>query len=277
MNILIYLKENRVIIDAEDGEIYFKTHLPQLQAKLYKTVEIPAHSKILVAADSTLSKNGTYVLNNTSYLGIKHGVYNGKGLVDIHDSQFHVFLSNLSNKPKIIQAKTCIGYLMPMEDYKILEDHSINRLWESDHEHNIIAKEPDIIDNLSKAPEVDLKTDNENRNLKTKKGLNSHDLLKILDLNQEYLTLTQIEQVKKLIEDYNDIFSSKCLGATDLVTHKIGVGLNYPVNQMPYRVSPKDRAVIDSEVQRMLAEKIIEPSKSPWASPVVVVTKKMEQ
>ena len=69
-----YLKENRVIIDAEDGEIYFKTHLPQLQAKLYKTVEIPAHSKILVAADSTLSKNGTYVLNNTSYLGIKHAV-----------------------------------------------------------------------------------------------------------------------------------------------------------------------------------------------------------
>ena len=32
--------------------------------------------------------------------------------------------------------------------------------------------------------------------------------------------------------------------------------------------------MIESEVARMLKEKIIEPSNSPWASPVVLITKK---
>ena len=43
---------------------------------------------------------------------------------------------------------------------------------------------------------------------------------------------------------------------------------------MPYRTSPVERAHISSEVQRMLSEKIIEPSRSPWASPVLLVKKK---
>ena len=101
-----FLKENRVIIDAEDGEIYFKTHLPQFQAKLSKTIEIPAHSNVFVTADSTILDNGTYVLNNTSTLGIKHGIYAGQGLVDINKSQLNVFLSNLTDKTKTIQART---------------------------------------------------------------------------------------------------------------------------------------------------------------------------
>ena len=88
------------------------------------------------------------------------------------------------------------------------------------------------------------------------------------------MTLSQLEQVKNLIEDNKDIFLSKCPWATDLVTHKIDVGSNRPINQIPYRVSPKERTVIESEVQMMLNENSIEPSKSPWTSPVVLVTKK---
>ena len=37
-----------------------------------------------------------------------------------------------------------------------------------------------------------------------------------------------------------------------------------------YRVSPTERKVIESEVE----ENIIEPSKSLWASPVVLISKK---
>ena len=53
---LSFLNENRVIIDAENGEIYFKPDLPQFQAKLLKKAEIPAN--IFVAANSTILENG---------------------------------------------------------------------------------------------------------------------------------------------------------------------------------------------------------------------------
>ncbi|UYV80120.1 K02A2.6-like [Cordylochernes scorpioides] len=44
--------------------------------------------------------------------------------------------------------------------------------------------------------------------------------------------------------------------------------------QRPYRVSPAERRVIQSEVKKMMETKIIRPSSSPWASPVILVRKK---
>ena len=40
------------------------------------------------------------------------------------------------------------------------------------------------------------------------------------------------------------------------------------------RASPAQRKVIESQIEDMLNNNIIEPSKSPWASPIVLVDKK---
>ncbi|UYV73003.1 hypothetical protein LAZ67_10001459 [Cordylochernes scorpioides] len=42
----------------------------------------------------------------------------------------------------------------------------------------------------------------------------------------------------------------------------------------PYRVSPAERRVIQSEVEKMMEIKIIRPSSSPWASSIILVRKK---
>ncbi|UYV74076.1 hypothetical protein LAZ67_11002041 [Cordylochernes scorpioides] len=44
--------------------------------------------------------------------------------------------------------------------------------------------------------------------------------------------------------------------------------------QRPYRVSPAERHVIQSEVEKMMETKIIRPSSSHWASPVILLRKK---
>ncbi|XP_046608730.1 uncharacterized protein LOC124299517 [Neodiprion virginianus] len=65
------------------------------------------------------------------------------------------------------------------------------------------------------------------------------------------------------------------IGATDLATHHIDVGDHPAIRQQAYRVSPKIQEAIDEEVDKMLANGIIEPSHNEWASPIVMVKNQM--
>ena len=47
-----------------------------------------------------------------------------------------------------------------------------------------------------------------------------------------------------------------------------------PIRQRLRRVPYGKREVLEQEVTKMLNDDIIEPSNSPWASPVVLVRKK---
>jgi hypothetical protein len=64
-------------------------------------------------------------------------------------------------------------------------------------------------------------------------------------------------------------------GPTDLMQHSIRVMKNHPPIKQRYRPrNPAMQAIIDHEVDEMLREGVIEPSKSAWSSPVVIVRKK---
>lgn len=47
-----------------------------------------------------------------------------------------------------------------------------------------------------------------------------------------------------------------------------------PINVPPYRKSPTERTIIDAYCQDLLQAGLIQPSNSPWASPVILVKKK---
>jgi len=62
-------------------------------------------------------------------------------------------------------------------------------------------------------------------------------------------------------------------GATNLTEHRIDVGGHAPIKQRYYPVSPKIQEAIYAEVDKMLAAGIIEPSRSEWSSPIVMIRK----
>lgn len=87
-------------------------------------------------------------------------------------------------------------------------------------------------------------------------------------------SLTNSEE-KVLSTVLNDEFEKmgNGLGCTTLVEHKIVTDAE-PIKQRYYPVSPVVLKQIDKELQDMLDQDIIEPSSSPWSSPIVMVPKK---
>ena len=93
------------------------------------------------------------------------------------------------------------------------------------------------------------------------------------------LTPDQESEFKQLLREFTDLFAKDItqLGRTDLAMHKIYTEDIPPISSRPYLVSITEQAFINKEVQRILDNKLIKDSTSPWASPVVLVMKKNEK
>lgn len=80
------------------------------------------------------------------------------------------------------------------------------------------------------------------------------------------------ETLQKLLKENESLFPDVPRRAT-ATEHDVELTSNSVIRQRPYRVSPNKKEIIRNEVQFMLENDIIEPSNSPWASPVVLVKK----
>ena len=96
-----------------------------------------------------------------------------------------------------------------------------------------------------------------------------------LQLDQATLLPEQQSALEALLLDHADIFAldNSELGSTDIVQHQIDTGDSLPIYQHARRIPFSLRSLVDEMVQDMLDQDIIQPSHSPWASPVVLVKK----
>ena len=83
-------------------------------------------------------------------------------------------------------------------------------------------------------------------------------------------------ELKDLLGNFKELFRNTP-GRTHLLKHDVDVGNATPVKQHPYRMNPGKSALVEKEVQYMLDNKLVKPSKSPWSSPVVLVKKDHDQ
>ena len=83
-----------------------------------------------------------------------------------------------------------------------------------------------------------------------------------------------------LLLDYRSVIALEDdqLGCTQVITHKINVPQGTPPMYIPaYRVPHSQRKIVNDAVDKMLKDKVIEPSDSPWNFPLVLVPKKNGQ
>src|SRR5918994_1097825 len=88
-----------------------------------------------------------------------------------------------------------------------------------------------------------------------------------------HLNEYQRQQIAQFLDKNSDIFANDLsqLGHTTIEKHPIPVKHPMPIRQCAYRVAPLEQEFIKDEVDRMVEHNLIQPSESPWASPVVLV------
>ena len=99
------------------------------------------------------------------------------------------------------------------------------------------------------------------------------DAVPIEDLKLSHLSDEQQTNLLQVLKKHQVWPMSGQLGTTRLVEHPIDVQEAQPVRQRPYRVPETKRQQIAKEVQKMLLSNIIQPSASPWSSPVLLLEK----
>ncbi len=81
-------------------------------------------------------------------------------------------------------------------------------------------------------------------------------------------------KVYLMLHNYHQLFDDSCSqGINCKPQYAINTGSHSPLAEHPRRVSHLNRQIINNEVKKMLDNGIIEPSNSPWASPVVIIKK----
>ncbi|CAH2090022.1 unnamed protein product [Euphydryas editha] len=96
-------------------------------------------------------------------------------------------------------------------------------------------------------------------------------LLPTAHLNEE-----ELYYLKEICYQYSDIFHlpGDQLTCTDVTQHEIKTTSPTPINVKSYRFPEIHKEEVQSQINKMLEQKIITPSRSPWSSPIWIVPKK---
>ena len=100
----------------------------------------------------------------------------------------------------------------------------------------------------------------------------SSDPLSVVSCGVQLIDQYQREIIDKIVTDGLKSLETSP-GLTTRITHKIDVGSANPIKQRAYNYSPKVLQAMHTQLDSMLESGIVEPSQSPWASPVVMVKK----
>lgn len=93
-----------------------------------------------------------------------------------------------------------------------------------------------------------------------------------------HLNPQEKKELLKCISNYTDIFhlDGEFLTYTNVIKHSINTGDAAPINVKSYRFPEIHKDEVEKQIKKMLDQKIIRPSTSPWSAPVWVVPKKLD-
>ena len=130
------------------------------------------------------------------------------------------------------------------------------------HPVNVVTSDPDEV----------VSSCSENFNLPGTAKLMNSDILQDLDSKLSHLLPSQRQDLEHLLQEFEHLFPDVPT-RTDKIYHDVDVGDATPVKQHPYRLNPAKQKYLHEEIKYLLENDFIEPSKSNWSSPCILVPK----
>lgn len=119
----------------------------------------------------------------------------------------------------------------------------------------------------------------ENQNtIKHRVNFNEHVKEEDFEINISNLNETQKSEILKLISKYESIFAQNKydVGTVNGYEARIDLLVDKYCSKRPYRCTVKDKKEIEEQISKLLDNKLIEESYSPFAAPVTLAFKKEE-
>ena len=244
---LDYLQMNRCVLDFAAMRMSMNnTSVPLLPAS---DESISARSKVLRirVAETVRLKPHSEAFVQCKADGQSFQCPGRRSIVDSQSQMVPVLIANLSDSPTRLQAGTYIGNCEPVQ----IVDHMSHKVPDPDQ----------LRTDQVKGSEFD--------------ALPSH-LSDLLERSSVGLTLDERAEVRKLLLEFSDVFSSgdHDIGRTSLAEHSITTGDSRPIKVPPRRLPVGKRLDAEQMITNMKTQGLIEASCSPWSSPLVLVRKK---
>ncbi|UYV78763.1 hypothetical protein LAZ67_16002676 [Cordylochernes scorpioides] len=240
-----FLKLSRAIIDSADDTLFLEKCLfedtPKKSSPLYSELEYriePASIQLIEVASRDIPNDAIVVAECRKELLLERELTAPSSVISLTNNRGKLWVVNWSPYPKLIPQGMHVADSAVIEDSQLCTLADCNQV-ETEAEH---SEDPKISEFF-----ID-----------------------------DSLDESQKEKLRNLLKNYTDIFEfSKRKQFKDVnVKHRINTGDHLPTKQRPYRVAPRERQIIQDEVNKMEKLDIIQPSESPWASPVVLIRKK---
>ena len=250
-----FLRRQGVILNFKDntttcGGETLKTHCKAVTNRVCRviaaeTVTIPAGTRSIVEGKVPQPlADGPWIVEPLSQPAKDRSTLTARAVVTSQGSRVPVEIMNPGDTDVILYKNTHVALASPVERSHVME--------------------------IPESPPVEQTTDVDQHSTLPP------DLQKLIDDIEIPLSSEVKDQTAKLLQHNRNTFSlpGEPLGRTTLVQHGIDTGDATPIKQPVRRPPFHMRSAAEKEVTDMLEKDVIEPSNSPWASPVVLVKKK---
>ena len=206
-----------------------------------ETSTVPAYSETYVKTYSCQNSSHNVSLLQPTNRYIDQGLLIAKTLLDTSQDQMVISVLNVSDRNIKLKQNAALGIAQPV-------GHVLAR-----GQERTVSTGKQMID--CKLPEY---------------------LQPLVDGASASLTQSEKEKLSTLIGEFSDIFMppSGTLGCTNLAEHYIDTGDTKPFKMPCHRIPMFKGPIIEQEIKKMLEQDVIEPSASPWSSPICLVSKK---
>ncbi|CAF3332041.1 unnamed protein product [Rotaria socialis] len=233
--------------------------IPQYsESKIKTSVQIPDNSNMLFEPSERFSQKPILLPN---------------ALIEVKNRQTHITVVNTTNRPYTLSSKTCLG---TVSSSSLICTIPSSQCSQSIHHtsFNVTHRPSNPSYQCYVCYQKFLSTNNLYHHLRTK--CYPYELRHQIEILTKHIdSIINRKKIQDILWKYGKLFDIRQPSKINItLNHVIETGTHQPVYTPPYRRSPKDHQIITDETDKFLQQTIIEPSTSPWCSPVVLVRKK---